>query len=155
MWKDRQTTMQDPQRPQKKRSCQRPPTKTNSGSSAISSPFLAQYASLQNIGHDGCRFSSCCGGRGNRGRVGCKFSSCCGGRGNKWRGRERDREGRRMSLEPPRLNLGVRHNGKPRGVHRIRWESVRVLLPKVAYSFALRGDSQRGILLVTHTCSAF
>ena len=99
--------------------------------------FSADYS-------DGCRFS--------RKRLG---GGCCGGRGNKWRGRERDREGRRMSLEPPRLNLGVRHNGKPRGVHRIRWESVRVLLPKVAYSFALRGDSQRGILLVTHTCSAF
>ena len=42
-----------------------------------------------------------------------------------------------MSLEPPRLNLGVRHNGKPRGVHRIRWESVRVLLPKVAYSLGM------------------
>ena len=58
-----------------------------------------------------------------------------------------------MSLEPPRLNLGVRHNGKPRGVHRIRWESVRVLLPKVAYSFALRGSSRR-VCIVWSFCLA-
>ena len=134
--------MQDPQRLQKKRSRQRPLIKTNSRSSAISTPLLAQSASLQTIGRDGCRFSS--------NRLG---GGCCGGGGNRWRGRERDRKGRRMSLEPPRLNLGVRHNGKPRGVHRIRWESVRVLLPKVAYSFALRGSSRR-VCIVWSFCLA-
>ncbi len=39
--------------------------------------------------------------------------------------------------------------GNPGEIHRIRWESVRVWLRKVAYSFALRGDNQRGMLLVT------
>ena len=104
------SNVQDPQRLQKKRSRQRPLIKTNSSSSAISSPLLAQSASLQTIGRDGCRFSSK--------RLG---GGCCGGRGNRWRGRERDREGRRMSFEPTRLNLGVRHNGKPSGGQSDAW----------------------------------